>query len=80
MPSAKHSNDPVNFVVTPDGELFGHDSEEGRELARRIHACFIACEGIATEELERGIIADMRRVIAGIQPLLEDKLGVSEAA
>lgn len=80
MPSGGCSKESLKFVVTPDGELFGHDSEEGRELARRIHACFVACEGIATEELERGIIADMRRVIAGIQPLLTQRQGSSEAA
>ncbi len=80
MPSEATSQESLKFVVTPDGELFGRDSEEGRELARRIHACFVACEGIATEELERGIIADMRRVIAGIQPLLSRCERGSEAA
>lgn len=80
MSSGISSTESLKFVVTPDGELFGRDSEEGRELARRIQACFVACEGIATEELERGIIADMRRVIAGIQPLLRERVNASEAA
>lgn len=80
MPSEKLSKEHFTFVITPDGELFGRDSDAGRELARRIHACFIACEGIATEELERGIIADMRRVIAGVQPLLQDRLPAADAA
>jgi hypothetical protein len=80
MPSEDLSKETVRFVVTPDGELFGRDSEAGRELARRIYACFIACEGIATEELERGIIADMRRVIAGVQPLLQERLHAADAA
>jgi hypothetical protein len=80
MPPETIPQEPLKFVVTPDGELFGRDSDDGRELARRIHACFVACEGIATEELERGIVADMRRVIAGIQPLLSRYESGSEAA
>jgi hypothetical protein len=80
MPSEERSKETLRFVVTPDGELFGRDSDEGRELARRIHACFVACEGIATEDLEQGIIADMRRVIVGVQPLLKERQQSSDAA
>jgi hypothetical protein len=59
------------FVVTPDGDLFGRDDDAGRQIARRIHACFVACEGISTEDLEQGIIADMCRAIEAIHPLLQ---------
>jgi hypothetical protein len=58
------------FVLTTQGELYGEDTPENRETVRRIHACIAACEGISTEELERGIVADMRRVIAEVLPVL----------
>jgi hypothetical protein len=59
------------FVLTMDGELHGEDTKENREIVRRIHACVSACEGISTEELEKGIIVDMRRVLAQVVPVLE---------
>ncbi|MBA3311693.1 MAG: hypothetical protein M3552_16610 [Planctomycetota bacterium] len=80
MSQAGRANEPLRFVITPDGELFGRESEEGRELVRRIHACFFACEGITTDELERGIVADMRRVIEEVQPFLHDRVKTSDAA
>ena len=72
--------EPPRFVLAADGELYGRDTPEGRELVRRIQACVAACEGISTEELERGVIVDMRRVIAQVVPLLRERTGRSEAA
>ena len=63
------------FVVTVEGDVLGEDNVENRDIVRRIHACVNACEGISTEELERGIVQDMRRVIAGVIPLLERQAG-----
>lgn len=62
------------FVISTSGELYGQDTDENRELVRRIHACVAACEGISTEELERGVVADMRRVIADVVPLLKGRV------
>lgn len=70
-PSYVH-NSP-HFVVTHEGELHGEDTLENREIVRRIHACVNACDGIATEELERGIIDDMRNVISQVAPILHEK-------
>jgi hypothetical protein len=60
-----------HFLLTTEGELHGQDTEENREIVRRIHACVNACDGISTEELEKGIITDMRRVLAQVVPVLE---------
>ncbi len=60
-----------HFLLTTENELYGEDTEENRELVRRVHACVNACQGISTEELEQGIIADMRRVLAEVIPVLE---------
>ena len=62
------------LVVTSHGEILGEDNDESRELARRVKACINACEGISTEELERGIIHDMCRVLNQVAPLLETKI------
>lgn len=62
------------FLLTMEGELHGEDTPENREIVRRIHACVNACEGISTEELETGIVQDMRRVIAGIIPILKARV------
>lgn len=61
-----------HFLLTHEGELHGEDTDENREIVRRIHACVNACDGISTEELEKGIIADMRRVLAQVVPVLEE--------
>lgn len=63
------------FVVTPEGELHGEDTPENREIARRIRACVNACEGLTTDELEAGIVKDMRRVLAQVVPLLQERNG-----
>lgn len=61
------------FIVTVDGDIHGQDTPKSREIVRRIHACVAACEGISTEELERGIVQDMRRVLSDVIPLLKQK-------
>lgn len=65
---------PGQIVVTPEGEILGLDTPESRELARRITACINACEGISTEELERGIVHDMCRVLQQVAPILDDRI------
>ncbi len=60
-----------HFLLTTEGELHGRDTGENREIVRRIHACVHACEGISTEELEKGIVADMRRVLEEVVPVLQ---------
>ncbi|HUG90480.1 MAG TPA: hypothetical protein VML55_06585 [Planctomycetaceae bacterium] len=61
-------------MLTHAGELLGEDTAASREIVRRIHACVSACEDISTEELEAGIVADMRRVIAQVVPVLEERV------
>ena len=63
-----------HFILTHEGDLLGQDTLETREIVRRIHACVTACEGISTEELEQGIVADMRRVIAEVAPVLRERV------
>jgi hypothetical protein len=65
------------FVLTTQGELYGQDTTENREIVRRIHACVAACEGISTEDLERGVVAEMRQVIADVLPILQARQGRS---
>lgn len=72
--------DGVSFVITPAGEIFGSDSGPNRELVRRLKACVNACEGLTTEQLEDGIVAQMRTVIGRVAPLLERAAGEGEAA
>lgn len=72
--------EPARFVLATDGELYGKDTPQNRELVRRIHACVAACEGISTEELEQGVVADMRRVITDVLPVLRSRHGRPEAA
>ena len=62
-----------HFVISHDGSLHGEDTSENREFVRRIHACVNACEGISTEELEKGIVQDMRRVLGQVAPLLAER-------
>lgn len=75
MSQTPSATEPARFVLSADGELYGRDTPENRELVRRIQACVSACEGISTDELERGIVADMRRVIADVVPLLQSRRG-----
>jgi hypothetical protein len=60
-----------HFVLSHEGELHGQDTPENRQLVRRIQACEQACEGISTDELERGIVADTRRVIVQVLPIVQ---------
>jgi hypothetical protein len=69
-----------HFILSHEGELHGQDCPENRELVRRIQACVHACEGISTEELERGIVRDMRRVIAEVLPILQAQRTIHDAA
>ena len=71
MNDAANTISGPHFFVTSEGSLHGEDTPENRELIRRIHACVNACEGITTDELEAGIIDDMRKVIAEVAPLFE---------
>jgi len=64
-------DDSIRLVITPEGDVYGEGSAANQELVRRIQACVNACDGITTEELEAGIVADMRAVIAQVAPLLE---------
>lgn len=64
---------PCRVIVTDNGEVHAADTPENRDLARRLKACVNACAGFTTEELESGIIEDMRRVIANVAPLLRDR-------
>ncbi len=41
------------------------------ESLRRVQACLIACEGISTEDLEGGIIQEMRQTLRDVIPLLQ---------
>jgi hypothetical protein len=66
--------DPEHLILTSSGDILGMDTPRNREQARRIKACLAACEGIATEELERGLIADMARVLTQVVPMLEAKI------
>ncbi|MFO1023016.1 MAG: hypothetical protein U0903_20320 [Planctomycetales bacterium] len=67
-----------------DGALEGEQVQEAEVLAmsqadpnlhpdsfRRIQACLIACEGISTEDLERGIIHEMRQTLRDLVPILQ---------
>jgi hypothetical protein len=69
------------FILSCDGEILGVDTPGNRDLVRRIHACVAACEGLTTEELERGIVADMRNAIEQVVPLLVNRpdVGTIEA-
>lgn len=65
--------DGPHFILSADGEVYGEDNPTNREVVRRIHACVNACEGISTEELENGLIGDMRRALDQVVPLLQDR-------
>jgi len=73
MEKPPHFHKSPQLVITHDGELHGEDTLENREMVRRIHACVNACDGISTEELEQGIVQDMRQVIAQVAPILHEK-------
>ncbi|MEZ6046222.1 MAG: hypothetical protein R3C11_11775 [Planctomycetaceae bacterium] len=70
MSSEAQKTAQPQFVVTMDGDIHGEDTPENRDIVRRIHACWNACDGIPTDELENGIIQDMRNVISTMIPVL----------
>ena len=76
MSEKTHSKIPEpHFVIsTEDGAIHGEETPDNQEIVRRIHACVTACEGISTEELERGILQDMQRVLAEVVPVLQDRV------
>ncbi|QDT93093.1 hypothetical protein [Gimesia algae] len=78
MTGARQSIQPPHFVISSEGELLGEDTPENQELVRRVVACVNACDGITTEELESGIIKDMRSVIAQTAPLLQERSQMTE--
>jgi hypothetical protein len=80
MSEVGHNTDVPEFIVTTEGEVLGQDTPENREIVRRINACVNACQDISTEELENGIIADMRQVLSEVVPFIAgDNLKKSEA-
>jgi thiamine phosphate synthase YjbQ (UPF0047 family) len=66
------------LILTTDGEVEVQNTPEMAEFVRRLSACVHACEGITTEELERGIIQDMQRVINEMVPLIQDHKSLLE--
>ncbi|WP_339727586.1 hypothetical protein [uncultured Gimesia sp.] len=78
MTAERETIQPPHFVISSEGEILGEDSPENQELVRRVVACVNACDGITTEELENGIVEDMRRVIAQTAPLLQERSQMTE--
>ncbi|MDZ4685489.1 MAG: hypothetical protein SH850_10535 [Planctomycetaceae bacterium] len=73
------TSDPEHLILTAGGDILGSDTPRNRELARRIKACLNACDGISTDELERGVVADMCRVLMQVVPMLEQKVAAKAA-
>ena len=73
MSASGHELRGPHFVVSAEGNIHGEDTADNRELARRIHACVNACDGISTEELESGVIGEMRQMIAELVPILQNQ-------
>ena len=46
--------------------------QQDAENLRRIRACVNACETISTEDLERGVVQDMQRVLQQVAPIVEE--------
>ncbi|KAA0140141.1 MAG: hypothetical protein CME32_06150 [Gimesia sp.] len=78
MTGERQSIQPPHFVISSEGEILGEDTPENQEMVRRVVACVNACDGITTEELESGIISDMRKVIAQTAPLLQERSQMTE--
>lgn len=78
MTGTRQSIQPPHFVISSEGEILGEDTPENQEMVRRVVACVNACDGITTEELESGIISDMRKVIAQTAPLLQERSQMTE--
>lgn len=67
-----------NFILTLNGDILAEDTPENREIVRRIHACVQACEGLSTDELEQGIVREMRNAIGDVIPLLEKRRPIDD--
>ncbi len=78
MSDKPQSMRPPHFIVTVEGDVFGEESPENREIVRRIHACVNACTSLSTDELERGIVDDLQQTVQNIVPLLEEQRDVFE--
>jgi hypothetical protein len=67
-------NQPITYqlILTKDGEIETVNTPEMTEFVRRLTACLNACEGLSTEELERGIVQDMQKAIGEVVPLLTE--------
>ncbi|MFG0241107.1 hypothetical protein [Gimesia chilikensis] len=78
MTGERQSIQPPHFVISSEGEILGEDTPENQEMVRRVVACVNACDGITTEELENGIISDMRKVISQTAPLLQERSQMTE--
>jgi hypothetical protein len=61
------------LVITAAGDVYGPDTPENQELARRIRACINACAGLTTEDLENGMIQDLCRTMMQVAPLLQSQ-------
>ena len=57
------------ITLTALGEIFAEDTPQNRELARRVRACVNACAGFTTEDLDAGILDQMRAIIEQLAPL-----------
>ena len=73
------ANLPRFVISIDDGSIHGEDFPENLELVRRTIACFNACEGISTADLESGIIKDMQRVLAEIKQIDVSELEIEPA-
>ncbi|WP_298861312.1 hypothetical protein [uncultured Gimesia sp.] len=78
MTGESQTVNPPHFVISSEGEILGEDTPENQELVRRVVACVNACDGITTEELESGIIGDMRQAISQAAPLLQERSQMTE--
>jgi len=65
------SNPPAEISATADSQNSQADWGLNDESLRRVQACLIACEGITTEDLESGIIQEMRQTLKDVVPLLQ---------
>lgn len=71
MSDAAPDRQVAEIVIRADGEIFGDNTPDCHALARRVHACIAACDQIATEELERGIVGEMQSLLQSVRPILE---------
>lgn len=78
FPTSPDAMRPGHLIITPTGEILGEDTDDSRELARRVKACINACVGITTEDLEQGVVHDMCRVLTQVAPLLEARVRGSD--